>query len=92
MTKEYTPKALRKPKPCTEKYTGTMYGIGEEHTPGEFGMWYGPNHSEKDMLEQIGQSENSCIIKFKDNPKHPECILISDVIWRWKEDKWISVE
>ena len=84
--KEYIPKVLREidatylVPPVT-----IMYAIGEQHKFYEFGMWHGPNPDEKEMLEICGKSNKSCIIRFNTDGTN-------EVIWKWKEDRWVSVE
>ena len=79
--KEYIPSCLRKKEDGIPR--NIIYAIGEEHKPGEFGMWKGPTLAERDMLESVGRSDKSCIIRFNDD-------YTEDVIWRWKRKRWVS--
>ena len=79
---EYIPKHLRAEleKP---KRKQLMYAIGTEHEPDEYGMWFGPNPSEEETLEQEGHGSDDYIFEFAldgtDNP-----------IWKWEGGRWIS--
>jgi len=61
-----------------------MFGIGEEHSPGQFGMWFGPHPSEKEMLDTVGMGEKSRIIRFNTDGT-------DDVLWRWENNRWIRM-
>lgn len=78
--KEYIPTNLRRAKPKSRE---VMYAIGQDDGKGGYGMWEGPNPSEKEMLETIGQDNNSVIIRF--NANHTD-----EVIWWWRNDRWIE--
>ncbi len=78
--KEYTPSILRKAK--GEKRE-VAYAIGEMHGH-EYGMWKGPVPNEKEMLEVIGRSNNSVIIRFNTDGTHK-------VIWKWEDTRWIRI-
>lgn len=75
---EYIPTSLREPEAIIRE---VRYAIGEEQAPNSFGMWKGPHPEEKEMLEVVGQSNKSCIIRFNKDGS-------DTVIWRWREYRW----
>ncbi len=73
----YKPIVLR---PCKKIKRKRMYGIGESDGKGGYGMWAGPVPDENTMLETVGHTNNSCIIKFNESGT-------DEVIWRWNTIK-----
>lgn len=71
---EYVPIGIRDLK------RKTMYGIGTEYTPGEFGMIDGPNSNIYELLDKVC-GNGDCIIRFNEDGT-------DDVLFRWVEDRW----
>lgn len=82
---EYQPESLReKLKP---KNLPIMYAIGEWDEVNESsGMWAGPTPDLKQVLEEIGKSNQSTIFRF--NPDGTD-----EPIYKWNESlkRWIRV-
>ena len=79
--KEYIPLELRKE---INKSRKVAYAIGVEEDSGCFAMTNGPASKELIMLETVPTKENSFIIRF--NSDYTE-----DILWKWKEDRWIYI-
>ena len=79
--KEYIPLELRKE---INKSRKVAYAIGVEKDSGCFAMTNGPASKELIMLETVPIKENSFIIRF--NSDYTE-----DILWKWKEDRWIYI-
>jgi len=65
----------------------TLYGIGIEHSPGEFGMTHGPS-PDLEALLQIQGEEGHCVIQFRGGSEDYK----SDVVRRWQNDGWEVVD
>lgn len=63
-----------------------MYGHGIEHTPGEFGMVFGPTSDLEEVLEQEGQDTRDAIVRF--NKDQTDTILYR---WDSKKEGWRKV-
>ncbi|HDZ25752.1 MAG TPA: hypothetical protein ENH65_04480 [Candidatus Aminicenantes bacterium] len=83
--KTYQPTHLRPPETKKIGRDEIMYAIGEEHSPGEFGMWAGPIPIEKAMLEMEGESDKSRIIRFNKDGTDA-------VIWKWNDEDLVWEE
>lgn len=83
MGKEYVPTVLRKDFPNLPPRE-VRYAIGELKGENSVGFWFGPVLREEECLEQLGQSEDSVILRF--NPDWTE-----DPIWVWHQDRWLEV-
>ena len=79
--KEYIPSKLRKE---INKSRKVAYAIGVEEDSGCFAMTNRPTSNESIMLEKVPTKENSFIIRF--NSDYTE-----DILWKWKEDRWIYI-
>jgi putative ATPase len=65
----------------------TMFGIGIEHRPGEFGMLHGPS-PDLEALLQIQGDDKHCVIQFRGGGEEP----ITDIIHRWKDEMWAACD
>jgi len=72
----YQPTVLRPRKKVKRE---VMYAIGEDDEQGGYGMWAGPVPDEGRMLETIGKSNKSCLIRFNEDDT-------DEVIWKWNND------
>lgn len=81
LPKTYQPKILRQERPAQDREL--TYAIGEEHEPRSFGMWHGPNPSLNNMLEVVGESEKSTIVRF--NPDWTDESLYK---WHVENKRW----
>ena len=79
---EYIPTSLRVGE-HEEELKEVAYVIGQDMGYKRFEMWKGPDPSENAMLEVVGRSIDSVIIRYNADG-------IDDIIWRWKNDRWIS--
>lgn len=61
-----------------------MYAIGQDHGEGQYGMWDGPNPSLDAMLEVVGHTNASVIVRFNEDGT-------TDVLYRWDGDDWKRV-
>lgn len=82
---EYQPESLReKPKP---KNLPIMYAIGEwDEVKESSGMWAGPTPDVKQVLNEVGKSNQSTIFRFNsDGTDEP--------IYKWNESlkRWIRI-
>jgi len=77
--KEYIPTTLRNPpKPEIDE----AWGIGIEDNRNDYGMTHGPFSTEIQALECIGEENARLIHFFKDGSY--------EIVWTWKEDRWIQ--
>jgi len=63
-----------------------MYGIGEQHTVHEFGMWGGPNPDLNKMLQEPGRGNRSVIIKLDPINR------MDTILYRWNEETYMWEE
>jgi len=78
LPKEYIPTSLIDERKSERKIT--MYGIGIEDSPHEFGMIHGPNENLKKMLEIIGENKYHIIRFNKDGTE--------DILYKWALGAW----
>ena len=81
MEDEYVPTSLRLPEEYESTPIDVMYAIGQDDGEGGYGMWDGPNPSQREMLEIEGRDEYSVIIRFNTDGT-------DEVIWRWDNNRW----
>ena len=79
LPREYQPKVLLEEKPKLRPRT--MYAIGIEREPREFGMINGPNPNLMKMLEEVGERGHRIIRLRRDG--------YDEVIYRWRKDRWV---
>lgn len=81
----YIPSSLRIDTKAHFPPREVMYGIGENKEKEEYGMWEGPNPLLSDMLEVVGKSNVSTIIRFNLDGSFTE-------LYRWKEGCWVKIK
>lgn len=79
---------MKSSRPYLGDNMNKMYAIGRRDENGGFGMWNGPNPSEREMLKTIGSSFDDFLIRFDDNEKGDPDYKI---LWRWHDARgeWI---
>ena len=86
MSREHIPICLRTediPLPGPEPGPQKLYACAEL-VDGGFGFWHGPTPRETDMLNSVGESTDSVVVR-----------LVKDgdpvILWRWDgEDRWVE--